>query len=149
MIRLILTDECWLRLSPSLRPVSPFGPTGDQLQRDCSSRCCPWLHPRLFLVLLSTVKLWHLFRLNPKMNMITSALHRAWGDISGFIVVILIMLLAYSIAVSGSFGKTFWAGLLRSKGCSVVESWGLGKPWESEGDGGSSFESAAFQLGSS
>ncbi|KAI4534073.1 hypothetical protein MG293_014933 [Ovis ammon polii] len=52
-----------------------------------------------FLVLLSTVKLWHLFRLNPKMNMITSALHRAWGDISGFIVVILIMLLAYSIAV--------------------------------------------------
>lgn len=80
-----------------------------------------------FLVLLSTVKLWHLFRLNPKMNMITSALHRAWGDISGFIVVILIMLLAYSIAVSGSFGKTFWAGLLRSKGCSVVESWGARK----------------------
>lgn len=30
-----------------------------------------------FLVLLSTVKLWHLLRLNPKMNMITSKLqHR-------------------------------------------------------------------------
>ncbi|XP_052512125.1 polycystic kidney disease protein 1-like 2 [Budorcas taxicolor] len=57
-----------------------------------------------FLVLLSTVKLWHLFRLNPKMNMITSALHRAWGDISGFIVVILIMLLAYSIASNLIFG---------------------------------------------
>lgn len=54
------------------------------------------------------------------MNMITSALRRAWGDISGFIIVILIMLLAYSIAVSGSFGKTFRAGLLGSKGSSVV-----------------------------
>ncbi|XP_072588067.1 polycystin-1-like protein 2 [Vulpes vulpes] len=57
-----------------------------------------------FLVLLSTVKLWHLLRLNPKMNMITSALRRAWGDISGFIIVILIMLLAYSIASNLIFG---------------------------------------------
>ncbi|KAB0352703.1 hypothetical protein FD754_017560 [Muntiacus muntjak] len=57
-----------------------------------------------FLVLLSTVKLWHLLRLNPKMNMITSALRRAWGDISGFIVVIVIMLLAYSIASNLIFG---------------------------------------------
>ncbi|XP_021494524.1 polycystin-1-like protein 2 isoform X1 [Meriones unguiculatus] len=57
-----------------------------------------------FLVLLSTVKLWHLLRLNPKMNMITSALCRAWGDISGFIAVILIMLLAYSIASNLIFG---------------------------------------------
>ncbi|NWI70106.1 PK1L2 protein, partial [Todus mexicanus] len=53
-----------------------------------------------FLVLLSTVKLWHLLRLNPKLNMITSTLRRAWGDISGFITVIVIMFLAYSIAVS-------------------------------------------------
>lgn len=53
-----------------------------------------------FLVLLSTVKLWHLLRLNPKLNMITSTLRRAWGDISGFITVIAIMFLAYSIAVS-------------------------------------------------
>ncbi|XP_007937387.1 LOW QUALITY PROTEIN: polycystic kidney disease protein 1-like 2 [Orycteropus afer afer] len=57
-----------------------------------------------FLVLLSTVKLWHLLRLNPKMNMITSALHHAWGDISGFIVVIVIMLLAYSITSHLIFG---------------------------------------------
>ncbi|XP_028731528.1 polycystic kidney disease protein 1-like 2 isoform X2 [Peromyscus leucopus] len=57
-----------------------------------------------FLVLLSTVKLWHLLRLNPKMNMITSALRRAWGDISGFVTVILIMLLAYSIASNLIFG---------------------------------------------
>ncbi|XP_011943420.1 PREDICTED: polycystic kidney disease protein 1-like 2 isoform X1 [Cercocebus atys] len=57
-----------------------------------------------FLVLLSTVKLWHLLRLNPKMNMITAALRRAWGDISGFIIVILTMLLAYSIALNLMFG---------------------------------------------
>uniref|UniRef100_A0A8C5LJS9 Polycystin-1-like protein 2 n=1 Tax=Jaculus jaculus TaxID=51337 RepID=A0A8C5LJS9_JACJA len=57
-----------------------------------------------FLVLLSTVKLWHLFRLNPKMNMVTSALRRAWGDISGFTTVIIILLLAYSIATNLVFG---------------------------------------------
>ncbi|XP_026519394.1 polycystic kidney disease protein 1-like 2 [Terrapene carolina triunguis] len=57
-----------------------------------------------FLVLLATVKLWHLLRLNPKLNMITSTLRRAWGDISGFITVILIMFLAYSIATNLIFG---------------------------------------------
>ncbi|XP_070941099.1 polycystin-1-like protein 2 isoform X1 [Macaca nemestrina] len=57
-----------------------------------------------FLVLLSTGKLWHLLRLNPKMNMITAALGRAWGDISGFIIVIVTMLLAYSIASNLMFG---------------------------------------------
>ncbi|KAI2662209.1 Polycystic kidney disease protein 1-like 2 [Labeo rohita] len=39
-----------------------------------------------FLVLLATIKLWHLLRLNPKLHMITSTLQRAWTDISGFIV---------------------------------------------------------------
>lgn len=53
-----------------------------------------------FLVLLATIKLWHLLRLNPKLHMITSTLQRAWADISGFIVVMTIMFLAYSIAVS-------------------------------------------------
>ncbi|NXB82684.1 PK1L2 protein, partial [Donacobius atricapilla] len=57
-----------------------------------------------FLVLLSTVKLWHLLRLNPKLNMITSTLRRAWGDISGFITVIAIMFLAYSVAANLIFG---------------------------------------------
>ncbi|XP_069871843.1 polycystin-1-like protein 2 [Dipodomys merriami] len=57
-----------------------------------------------FLVLLSTVKLWHLLRLNPKMSMITSALCRAWGDISGFTTVLVIMFLAYSIASNLIFG---------------------------------------------
>lgn len=59
-----------------------------------------------FLVLLATVKLWHLLRLNPKMHMITAALQRAWSDISGFLVIIVIMFIAYSIAVS-IFTKTF------------------------------------------
>lgn len=53
-----------------------------------------------FLVLLATVKLWHLLRLNPKLHMITATLQRAWTDISGFLVVMTIMFLAYSIAVS-------------------------------------------------
>uniref|UniRef100_A0A8C5SYB1 Polycystin 1 like 2/pseudo n=1 Tax=Laticauda laticaudata TaxID=8630 RepID=A0A8C5SYB1_LATLA len=57
-----------------------------------------------FLVLLSTVKLWHLLRLNPKLNMITSTLRRAWGDISGFATVIIIMFLAYSIATNLIYG---------------------------------------------
>ncbi|XP_051829552.1 polycystic kidney disease protein 1-like 2 [Antechinus flavipes] len=56
------------------------------------------------LVLLSTVKLWHLLRLNPKLNVLTSTLRRAWGDISGFIIVITIMFLAYSIATNLIFG---------------------------------------------
>ncbi|KAJ8417701.1 hypothetical protein AAFF_G00225440 [Aldrovandia affinis] len=57
-----------------------------------------------FLVLLATVKLWHLLRLNPKLHMITSTLQRAWTDISGFITVMTIMFLAYSIASNLMFG---------------------------------------------
>ncbi|XP_057707318.1 polycystic kidney disease protein 1-like 2 isoform X1 [Corythoichthys intestinalis] len=57
-----------------------------------------------FLVLLATVKLWHLLRLNPKLHMITATLQRAWADISGFLVVITIMFLAYSIASNLMYG---------------------------------------------
>ncbi|XP_053369297.1 polycystic kidney disease protein 1-like 2 [Clarias gariepinus] len=57
-----------------------------------------------FLVLLATVKLWHLLRLNPKLQMITATLRRAWNDISGFIIVMTIMLLAYSIACNLMYG---------------------------------------------
>ncbi|XP_058257289.1 polycystin-1-like protein 2 [Hemibagrus wyckioides] len=57
-----------------------------------------------FLVLLATVKLWHLLRLNPKLQMITATLHRAWNDISGFIIVMTIMFLAYSIACNLMYG---------------------------------------------
>ncbi|XP_067104833.1 polycystin-1-like protein 2 [Osmerus mordax] len=57
-----------------------------------------------FLVLLATVKLWHLMRLNSKLHMITATLQRAWTDISGFLVVITIMTLAYSIACNLMYG---------------------------------------------
>ncbi|XP_078480345.1 LOW QUALITY PROTEIN: polycystin-1-like protein 2, partial [Lampetra planeri] len=57
-----------------------------------------------FLVLLATVKLWHLLRLNPKLHMITATLQRAWADISGFLVVMTIMFLAYSIASNLMYG---------------------------------------------
>uniref|UniRef100_UPI0037E779AE polycystin-1-like protein 2 n=1 Tax=Semicossyphus pulcher TaxID=241346 RepID=UPI0037E779AE len=57
-----------------------------------------------FLVLLSTIKLWHLLRLNPKMNLISATLERAWGDILGFLVVIMVMFLAYSIASNVIYG---------------------------------------------
>ncbi|KAM4608650.1 polycystin-1-like protein 2 [Polymixia lowei] len=57
-----------------------------------------------FLVLLATVKLWHLLRLNPKLNMITATLQRAWTDISGFLLILTIMFLAYSIACNVLYG---------------------------------------------
>ncbi|XP_075325387.1 polycystin-1-like protein 2 [Odontesthes bonariensis] len=57
-----------------------------------------------FLVLLATVKLWHLLRLNPKLHMITATLQRAWTDISGFLVVMTVMFLAYSIASNLIYG---------------------------------------------
>ncbi|XP_070832678.1 polycystin-1-like protein 2 [Chaetodon trifascialis] len=57
-----------------------------------------------FLVLLATVKLWHLLRLNPKMNMITATLQRAWSDISGFLLIIVIMFMAYSLACNMIYG---------------------------------------------
>ncbi|XP_027877842.1 polycystic kidney disease protein 1-like 2 [Xiphophorus couchianus] len=71
-----------------------------------------------FLVLLSTVKLWHLLRLNPKMNLVTAALNRAWNDISSFLLIIVITLVAYSVASNVIYGwnissyKTFLASLL-------------------------------------
>ncbi|KAL4613536.1 polycystic kidney disease protein 1-like 2 [Arapaima gigas] len=57
-----------------------------------------------FLVLLSTVKMWHLMRLNSKINMITDTLKRAWNDISGFIIIMTIMFLAYSGACNLMYG---------------------------------------------
>ncbi|KAL7854792.1 hypothetical protein SRHO_G00169820 [Serrasalmus rhombeus] len=57
-----------------------------------------------FLVLLATIKMWHLMRLNAKLSMITSTLQRAWTDISSFIVIIVIMFLAYSITSNLLFG---------------------------------------------
>ncbi|KAM7407743.1 hypothetical protein PAMA_003475 [Pampus argenteus] len=57
-----------------------------------------------FVVLLATIKLWHLLRLNPKMNIITASLQRAWKDMTGFLVVIAIMLMAYAITCNVMYG---------------------------------------------
>nr|XP_040057277.1 polycystic kidney disease protein 1-like 2 isoform X1 [Gasterosteus aculeatus aculeatus] len=78
-----------------------------------------------FLVLLATFKLWHLLRLNPKMNVITAALQRAWNDICSFLVVILIMFVAYSVSSNLIYGwkissyKTFTDALLTIIGLQI------------------------------
>jgi hypothetical protein len=68
------------------------------------------------------------------MNMITSALRRAWGDISGFVAVILIMLLAYSFAVSASCETTSAQVLVEVKATWFCGQSGLGGDWESKGN---------------
>ncbi|KAK2839552.1 hypothetical protein Q5P01_013292 [Channa striata] len=65
---------------------------------DTATSDCELQYLIAFLVLLTTVKLWHLLRLNPKMYMITATLQRASKDISSFMLVIGIMFLAYSVA---------------------------------------------------
>ncbi|XP_057193053.1 polycystic kidney disease protein 1-like 2 isoform X3 [Triplophysa rosa] len=57
-----------------------------------------------FLVLMASVKLWHLLRLNPKLHLITASLQRAWKDMSSFIMVIAIVFVAYSLACNLIFG---------------------------------------------
>nr|XP_033965449.1 LOW QUALITY PROTEIN: polycystic kidney disease protein 1-like 2 [Pseudochaenichthys georgianus] len=57
-----------------------------------------------FLVLLSTFKLWHLLRLNAKINMLTAALQRSWSDVSGLLLVIVVMFVAYSISSNVIYG---------------------------------------------
>ncbi|XP_043562658.1 polycystic kidney disease protein 1-like 2 [Chiloscyllium plagiosum] len=49
-----------------------------------------------FLVSLATVKLWNLLRLNPKMHLITSSLQRAWSNLLGLLVILMVLLIAYS-----------------------------------------------------
>ncbi|KAF7216063.1 transcript variant X2 [Nothobranchius furzeri] len=71
-----------------------------------------------FLVLLSNIKLWHLLRLNPKMNLITAALRRASTHIFLNLVVIAIILVAYAVTSNIIYGwelasyKTFTSALL-------------------------------------
>uniref|UniRef100_A0AAV2JYE4 Uncharacterized protein n=1 Tax=Knipowitschia caucasica TaxID=637954 RepID=A0AAV2JYE4_KNICA len=57
-----------------------------------------------FLVLLSTVKLWHLLRLNPNMELVSSALTRASSDICSFLLVMGLMLTAYATTCNILFG---------------------------------------------
>ncbi|XP_073440661.1 polycystin-1-like protein 3 [Dendrobates tinctorius] len=59
-----------------------------------------------FLVSLLTIKLWRLLNLNPNLHLITMTLQKAWNEISGFLLTILILLVAYSISCNLLFGWT-------------------------------------------
>ncbi|XP_069822233.1 polycystin-1-like protein 3 isoform X2 [Dendropsophus ebraccatus] len=59
-----------------------------------------------FLVSLLTVKLWRLLNLNPNLHLITMTLKKASNEISGFLLTILILLVAYSISCNLLFGWT-------------------------------------------
>ncbi|XP_069594527.1 polycystin-1-like protein 2 [Ranitomeya imitator] len=59
-----------------------------------------------FLVSLLTIKLWRLLNLNPNLHLITTTLQKAWNEISGFLLTILILLVAYSISCNLLFGWT-------------------------------------------
>ncbi|XP_075043555.1 polycystin-1-like protein 3 [Mixophyes fleayi] len=57
-----------------------------------------------FLVSLMTIKLCHLLNLNPNLHLITMTLQRAWKEINGFLLTILILLVAYAISCNLLFG---------------------------------------------
>ncbi|XP_038661912.1 polycystic kidney disease protein 1-like 2 [Scyliorhinus canicula] len=48
------------------------------------------------LVALTTMKLWYLLHLNPKLHLFTSAMRRAWGELRGLFVILVLLLVAYS-----------------------------------------------------
>uniref|UniRef100_A0A8C8RV32 Polycystin 1 like 3, transient receptor potential channel interacting n=1 Tax=Pelusios castaneus TaxID=367368 RepID=A0A8C8RV32_9SAUR len=57
-----------------------------------------------FLVALTTVKLWTLLRLNPRMHVISRTLQAAWQEVVGFLLVLLVLLAGYSMACNLLFG---------------------------------------------
>ncbi|KAB1273569.1 Polycystic kidney disease protein 1-like 3 [Camelus dromedarius] len=67
------------------------------------------IHLMGFLVLLATVQLWNLLRQNLRLQVIGRTLSKAWDEVLGFLLVILILLSGYAIAaialnpVLGSF----------------------------------------------
>lgn len=58
------------------------------------------IHLMGFLVLLATVQLWNLLRQNLRLQVIGRTLSKAWDEVLGFLLVILILLSGYAIAVS-------------------------------------------------
>ncbi|XP_053257890.1 LOW QUALITY PROTEIN: polycystic kidney disease protein 1-like 3 [Podarcis raffonei] len=67
-----------------------------------------------FLVALTTIKLWNLLRLNPRMYLITQTLQKAWDEVLGFLLTLLVLLVGYAIVCNLMFGwsvddyKTFF-----------------------------------------
>ncbi|XP_055992110.1 polycystin-1-like protein 3 [Sorex fumeus] len=59
-----------------------------------------------FLVLLATIQLWSLLHRDPALQVIGRSLSRAWDEVVGFLLVILILLTGYAIAFNLLFGWT-------------------------------------------
>uniref|UniRef100_A0A8D2F2E6 Polycystin-1-like protein 3 n=1 Tax=Theropithecus gelada TaxID=9565 RepID=A0A8D2F2E6_THEGE len=57
-----------------------------------------------FLVLLATVQLWNLLRHSPRLRVISRTLSRAWDEVVGFLLIILILLTGYAVAFNLLFG---------------------------------------------
>ncbi|KAL8195161.1 UNVERIFIED_CONTAM: hypothetical protein K2H54_047344 [Gekko kuhli] len=57
-----------------------------------------------FLVAVTTVKLWNLLRLHPRMHLITRTLQKAWDEIPGFLLTLLVLLMGYAFACNLLFG---------------------------------------------
>ncbi|KAM5296967.1 polycystin-1-like protein 3 [Glossophaga mutica] len=57
-----------------------------------------------FLLLLATVRLWNLLHHNPRLQVIGRTLNKAWDEMVGFMLVILILLTGYAIAFNLVFG---------------------------------------------
>ncbi|XP_068943600.1 LOW QUALITY PROTEIN: polycystin-1-like protein 3 [Petaurus breviceps papuanus] len=57
-----------------------------------------------FLVLLTTIRLWSLLRLSPRLRVVSTTLKRAWDEVAGFLLIILLLLTGYSIAFNILFG---------------------------------------------
>ncbi|KAF4010845.1 hypothetical protein G4228_001843 [Cervus hanglu yarkandensis] len=58
------------------------------------------IHLMGFLVLLATVRLWSLLYQNPRLRVIGRTLSKAWDEVVGFLLVILILLTGYAFAVT-------------------------------------------------
>lgn len=52
-----------------------------------------------FLVLLATVQLWDLLRHNPQFQVISKTMNKAWDEVVGFLLIILILLTGYAMTV--------------------------------------------------
>lgn len=53
-----------------------------------------------FLVLLATVQLWDILRHNAQFQVISKTLNKAWDEVVGFILLIVILLSSYAMTVS-------------------------------------------------
>ncbi|KAF6078992.1 polycystin 1 like 3, transient receptor potential channel interacting [Phyllostomus discolor] len=62
------------------------------------------IHLMGFLLLLTTVRLWNLLHHNPRLQVIGRTLNKAWDEMVGFMLVILILLTGYAIAFNLVFG---------------------------------------------